>query len=71
MDWIVTIIGLIGFYLAGERIWWAWYVNIANQILWAIFAIATQQWGFLLGIHLYLFVFSKNAYSWTKEHKEN
>lgn len=70
MDWIVTTIGLIGFYLAGKKVWWAWYVNIANQILWGIFAIATQQWGFLLGIPLYLFVFSKNAYSWTNEHKE-
>jgi hypothetical protein len=70
-SWIVTIIGLIGFYLAGRKIWWSWYINIANQLLWTIFAVATEQWGFLLGVPLYLFVFIKNAYSWTKEHYES
>lgn len=67
MDWVVTIVGVIGFRLAGKKVWWAWYVNILNQILWAIFAITTQQWGFLLGIPLYMYVFVKNAYEWTKE----
>lgn len=65
MDWVVTIIGAIGFLLAGKKIWWAWYVNIANQILWVVLAVATQQWGFLLGVPLYLSVFVKNAYDWT------
>jgi hypothetical protein len=67
-SWIVTIIGLIGFYLAGRKIWWSWYVNIANQVLWLVFAVVTEQWGFLLGIPLYLWVFGQNAYKWTSEH---
>lgn len=69
MDWVVTIIGVIGFYLAGQKVWWAWYVNITNQLLWGIFAVVTEQWGFLIGIPLYMSVFMKNAYDWTKEHK--
>ena len=70
MDWVVTIIGVIGFLLAGKKIWWAWYVNIANQILWAILAITTHQQGFLVGVGFYLVVFTKNAYDWTREHQE-
>jgi xanthosine utilization system XapX-like protein len=31
-NYIVTFVGLIGFYLGGKKIWWAWYVNIANQM---------------------------------------
>ena len=69
MDWVVTIIGVIAFYLAGQKVWWAWYVNIANQVLWAIFAVVTEQWGFLIGTPLYMSVFMKNAYDWTKEHR--
>ena len=67
-SWVLTIIGLAGFYLAGKKIWWAWYVNIANQVLWFVFAVTTELWGFLLGTFAYLFVFIKNAYIWTKEH---
>lgn len=69
-SWIVTIIGVIGFLLSGNKVWWSWYVNIANQILWIIFALVTKQYGFLVGVPLYLSVFGRNAYSWTKEHRE-
>lgn len=70
MDWVVMIVGIIGFWLAGKKIWWAWYVNIFNQILWTVYAILFQQWGFLAGTAFYLIIFIKNAISWTKEHLE-
>lgn len=65
--WILSIIGLVGFYLAGKKVWWCWYVNIANQVLWAAYALITDQLGFLLGTAGYLFVFVKNAYTWTRD----
>ena len=69
-SWILTIIGLTGFYLAGRKVWWCWYVNIANQIIWAAYAVITQQWGFLVGVGAYTFIFTKNAISWTEEHRK-
>lgn len=66
--WLLSIVGVIGFELAGRKIWWAWYVNIACQGLWFAYAIVTQQYGFLVGAFFYLYVFVKNAYKWTKEH---
>jgi hypothetical protein len=66
-SWVLTFIGVSGFYLAGRKIWWAWYINIANQTIWAAYAVVTHQWGFLAGIPVYLLVFIPNAIRWTKE----
>lgn len=65
---VLTAVGLAGFFLAGKKIWWAWYVNIANQVLWLAYAIITQQWPFIVGVVAYTAIFTKNAISWTKEH---
>lgn len=69
-SWALSVGGLIGFFLAGRKVWWAWYVNIANQVLWTFYAFATEQWGFLAATGFYMYVFSRNAYLWTKEHKD-
>ena len=66
LSWVVSAVGIFGFYLAGKKIWWAWYVNIANQLFWILFAFITQNWGFLLATAFYLWVFGRNAYLWTK-----
>lgn len=70
-SWVLTTIGLAGFFLAGKKIWWCWYVNIFNQILWLTYSIVTQQWGFLVGTVAYTIVFTKNAIEWTKNRDEN
>jgi hypothetical protein len=67
-SWILSFIGIAGFFLAGKKIWWAWYINIANQVLWSTYAIVTEQWGFIIGAIFYFAVFIRNAYLWTKEH---
>ena len=68
-DYILSIAGVLGFILAGKKIWWAWYVNIAAQFIWFAYAIVTHQYGFFIGSAIYFLVFSKNAYDWTKEHR--
>lgn len=69
-SWALTLIGVTGFWLAGRKVWWCWYVNIANQILWLAYSLATRQWGFLLGVVVYTAVFVPNAIRWTRERKE-
>lgn len=69
-SWVLTFIGLFGFWLAGRKVWWCWYVNIANQILWATYSFITEQWGFLVGVFFYTYVFVTNAIKWTKDHKD-
>lgn len=67
-SWALSIVGLAGLFLAGKKIWWAWYLNIAGQALWFAYAIVTEQYGFLVAAFGYTFVFAKNAIAWTKEH---
>lgn len=68
-NYIVTAVGLVGFYLAGKKVWWCWYVNIFNQVLWFVYGWTTGQWGFVLGTVFYTVVFCRNAVVWTKERK--
>jgi hypothetical protein len=51
-----------------DRRRWAWYVNIANQAIWTVYALVTEQWGFLVGVAVYTWVFVGNAIRWTREH---
>jgi hypothetical protein len=67
IPYILMIVGIAGFELAGRRVWWAWYVNIANQGLWLFFALLTGYWGFVVGTIFYTYQFTRNAIKWTRE----
>lgn len=67
-SWLLGVVGLLGFFLAGRLVWWAWYINLVNQIFWLTYSIITRQWGFLVTTIFYTIVFSKNAHDWTKKH---
>lgn len=67
-SWLLTLIGVTGFYFAGKKKWWCWYINIANQALWVAYSLITEQWGFLLGCAIYSWVFGRNALEWTRDH---
>ena len=69
-SWLLTIIGITGFVLAGRKVWWAWYVNIGCQGLWFAYAIVSKQYGFIASALLYTIVFSQNAKKWTKEYSD-
>lgn len=67
-SWILTIVGVTGFVLAGKKIWWCWYINIACQVLWFAYAIISEQYGFIVASVIYTVVFWRNAVVWTREH---
>jgi hypothetical protein len=66
-SWLLTVVGLTGFILAGRKVWWAWYINIGCQALWFTYAIVTEQHGFIVAAIAYTVVFARNAYKWTTE----
>lgn len=68
LSYIITAVGIAGFWLAGRKVWWCWWVNVANQILWTAFAVWTEYYAFLVGTAFYFFVFTKNGIQWTREH---
>jgi hypothetical protein len=69
-SFILTAVGISGFWLAGRKVWWAWWVNVGCQVLWATYAVVTEQYGFIIAAGFYTVVFMKNALAWTKEHRE-
>lgn len=68
-SWALTAVGLTCFWLAGRKVWWAWYVGIAGQFLWLAYSLLTAQVGFLVGVVAYGFVYVRNAIAWTREHR--
>lgn len=66
-SWLLSLVGLTGFYFAGKKVWWSWYINIGNQVLWLIYSLVTKQYGFLVATAGYSYVFIKNAIAWTRE----
>lgn len=68
-SWVLTVVGVSTFILAGKKVWWAWYVGLACQGLWLAYSIITSQIGFLVGVVVYTAVYVKNAIAWTKERK--
>lgn len=69
-SWLLTIVGVTGFILAGRKVWWAWHVNLACQILWFAYALITDQYGFIVAALVYSVVFTQNAVKWTRERSE-
>lgn len=68
-SWLLTLTGVTCFFLAGRKVWWAWYVGLAAQVLWLAYSLVTQQWGFLIGCALYGWVYTQNCIAWTREHR--
>lgn len=69
-SWVLTLMGVTCFYLAGQKVWWSWYVGLLTQAVWAAYAIVTGQWGFIVGTVFYTLVYVRNAVAWTREHRE-
>ena len=67
-SYLLTTVGLTGFYFAGRGKWWAWWINIGAQGLWITYAIVTQQYGFIAAAIAHVIVFSDNLIKWKKEY---
>lgn len=60
-SWILGILGVTGLWIAGRQVWWGWLINLVNEVLWISYAIATQQYGFILMAICYGAVYLRNA----------
>lgn len=69
-SWALTIVGVTGLYLAGRKVWWAWFVGLGAQALWLIYAVTTRQWGFVASAFLYGAVYARNASAWAASRKD-
>ena len=59
-SFILAIWGCVGLWLIGSGHAVGWKVNLALQFAWFVFAVATAQYGFILGSAAYGFVNFRN-----------
>jgi hypothetical protein len=60
-SWVLGTLGVTGLLIAGNRVWWGWLINLANEVLWVIYAVKTKQYGFILMAAAYALVYARNA----------
>lgn len=70
--WSISLaaIGILGIYLAGNKSRWGWALGFGAQLLWAVFAVVTGQYGFILSAAAYGFVYGRNYLRWRAERAE-
>ena len=62
-SWVLGFLGVTGLLIAGNRVWWGWLINFANEILWVVYAVSTEQYGFILMACAYAMVYARNAHN--------
>lgn len=63
-SWCLAPFGLFGMYVAGLKKTWGWLVSMGTQSLWAVYAIGTGQYGFLIGTCSYFVVYLNTWLLW-------
>lgn len=68
-SWLLMVVGVSTLLLAGRRLWWAWLIGLLSEALWIVYAVQTDQWGFIPFALAYAAVYVHNAYRWQREAK--
>ena len=63
----LAALGILGLYLAGRKNAWGWALGLAVQFPWAVYAVITEQYGFIVSSVAYGWVYAKNFIAWRKE----
>jgi hypothetical protein len=63
-SYVLSGVTCVGLWLAGSRGYRraGWLVALANEVLWAIYAVSTGQHGFLLGAAVFGFIYARNVW---------
>lgn len=69
-SWILATIGVSGIFLVGRKTIWGWPVLFLNECIWIVYAITTEQYGFIVAAVAYGIVYVKSFLQWNKDEKE-
>jgi len=71
LDYLLAAGGIIQIYLTGKKIRAGWLVGIGTSIAWVIFALHTNQFGFIISAAVFSAIHVKNYIAWgTRKHGE-
>ncbi len=63
-SWITALAAVIGMWLGGYNPRWGWIYGMANQILWVIYGLVTNQPGMIALSFLYVVLYVRNLRRW-------
>jgi hypothetical protein len=66
-SWILAVIGVAGIYFVGKKTLWGWFVLLFNEIIWIVYAIITEQYGFIVSAVAYAAVYIKSYLHWKED----
>ena len=69
-SYALAVVGIFGIWLAGRRNLWGWAVGCAAQGLWIVYALATEQYGFIASALAYAAVYGRNWRRWYVERRD-
>ena len=64
MAWVLSATSALMLWQMGNKSKWGPRLGIANQVLWIVYAVYTEQWGLLPGVLLYTAIHIRNLYRW-------
>lgn len=66
-SWCLAPFGLLGMWVVGQKKRWGWVLSMTTQALWALYAVGTAQYGFLIGTVSYFIVYASNFLKWKND----
>jgi hypothetical protein len=66
-SWALAVVGVVGIYFVGKKTLWGWFVLLFNENLWIVYAVVTQQYGFIVSAIAYAAVYIKSYLHWKKD----
>jgi hypothetical protein len=66
-SWILAAIGVSGIFFVGQKTIWGWLILLANECLWMIYAIVTEQYGFIFSAVAYAIVYVRSYLHWRRD----
>lgn len=63
-SWLLAAVGVTGLFLAGSSNKLGWALGFGAQLLWVVYAVVTEQWGFIASALAYGFVYARNWLRW-------
>jgi len=63
-SFVLAALGIAQIILTGEKIRHGWLVGVLTSILWFIYGVTTQQYGFLISAVVFGVIHFRNWLSW-------
>lgn len=63
-SWVLGGIGVVALFSIGRFRWWGWWLAFANECLWVVYGLTTEQYGFVVAAVTYGMVNVKHGVAW-------